>query len=88
MWVELMDLLSTPCYPPIMGEFKKGWGTPPNPQQEKTLLHLFVNAPFGCAASPSLSKRGLGGVRILRHSSGGSDSRRGEYQVSIFLMIS
>ena len=42
MWVELMDLLSTPCYPPIMGEFKKGWGTPPNPQQEKTLLHLFL----------------------------------------------
>ena len=43
---------STPCYPPVMGEFKKGWWIPPNPQQEKTLLHLEL------PLTPSLTKRG------------------------------
>jgi len=41
---------STPCYPPVMGEFKKGWWIPPNPQQEKTLLHLEL------PLTPSLTK--------------------------------
>jgi hypothetical protein len=38
--------------------------TPDFPRQE-LLLHLFLNAPCGFVASPSLSKRGLGGVRVI-----------------------
>ena len=33
---ELRKLSSTPCYPPLLGDFYLGWGTPPNPRQEES----------------------------------------------------